>query len=74
MPGMAAVSIITGIKEPLYVERQGRELKCTWRTINSGLFGRPSGYLVEIVDDTNQRKYLKLLSNYSSQLEDEVKR
>ena len=64
--------IITGMKDPLYVNQQGRELKCTWRTINGGLFGRQSGYLVEIFDDTNQRKYMRLLSNYNAELEKEV--
>lgn len=65
-------SVITGIKEPLYVRQLDRELKCTWRTINGGILGGPSGYLVEIFDDTNQRKYMSLISNYNAQLEDEV--
>ena len=64
--------IITGMKDPLYVRQHGRELKCTWRTINGGLFGGASGYLVEIFDDTNQRKYMRLLSNYNAELEKEV--
>ena len=63
---------ITGSKEPLYVKEQGRDLKCTWRFINNGLFGRTSGYLVELFDDTNQQKYLSLISNYNAQLEGEV--
>ena len=64
--------IMTGNKEPLYIVRNGRDLKCTWRTINNGLFGGESGYLVEIFDDTTQQKYLSLLRHYNAQLEDEV--
>ncbi|MBP3609744.1 MAG: HD domain-containing protein [Lachnospiraceae bacterium] len=63
---------ITGIREPLYIKSKGRDLKCTWRPINNGLFGRKSGYLVELFDDTNQQKYLSLISNYNTQLEGEV--
>ena len=62
----------SGSKEPLYIVRQGRDLKCTWRTINSALFGKVSGYLVEIFDDTTQQKYLSLLRHYNAQLEGEV--
>ena len=65
-------SVITGIKEPLYIYQNERNLKCTWRTINNGLCGSLSGYLVEIFDDTNQQKYLQLLSGYNAQLEKEV--
>ena len=64
--------VITGIRDPLYVTTGGRDLKCTWRPINNGLFGKQSGYLVELFDDTNQRKYMSLISNYNAQLEGEV--
>lgn len=63
---------ITGVKDPLYVTTDGRDLKCTWRPINNGLFGGQSGYLVELFDDTNQRKYMSLISNYNARLEGEV--
>lgn len=66
-------SVLTGTKAPLYITHRGRELKCTWRALGNDFTGHPSGYLVEIFDDTNQRKYMRLLSNYSSQLEDEVR-
>ncbi len=65
-------SVITGSKDPLYIVQNGRNLKCTWRPINNGLFGKQSGYLVEIFDDTNQQKYLSLISDYNAQLEGEV--
>ena len=65
-------SVETGSKDPLYVSVNGRELKCTWRTIRNGLFGGKSGYLVELFDDTKQQRYMNLLTNYNSQLENEV--
>ncbi len=64
--------IITGSKEPLHIVQNGRNLKCTWRTLNNGLFGKESGYLVVIIDDTNQQKYLSLITDYNAQLEGEV--
>jgi len=66
-------SVLTGNKNPLYITHRERELKCTWRALGTDFLGHPAGYLVEIFDDTNQRKYMRLLSNYSSQLEDEVR-
>jgi len=65
-------SVETGEKEPIYISQMGRDLKCTWRTINNGLFGGTSGYLVEIFDDTVQQKYLRLMAKYNAELEDEV--
>lgn len=65
-------SVEAGTKDPLYVSVNGRELKCTWRTIRNGFFGGKSGYLVELFDDTKQQRYMNLLTNYNSQLEDEV--
>jgi len=65
-------SIATGEKEPLYITHRERDLKCTWRTINNGLFGVKSGYLIEIFDDTVQQRYLRLMAKSNAELEDEV--
>ena len=65
-------SVGTGEKEPLYISQMGRDLKCMWRTINNGVLGGPSGYLVEVFDDTAQQKYLRLISSYNAELEGEV--
>ena len=65
-------SIATGEKEPIYLTHMERDLKFTWRTINNGLFGHTSGYLVEIFDDTVQQRYLRLMARYNAELEDEV--
>ena len=65
-------SISTEKKDPLYITQMERDLKCTWRTINNGLFGRVSGYLVEVFDDTVQQQYLRLMAKYNAELEGEV--
>ena len=62
----------TGDREPLLVSHNGRELKCTLRSIRNGLFGSRSGYLVELFDDTKQQRYMNLLANYNTRLEKEV--
>lgn len=59
-------------KTPLYVSSEGRTLKCTWTTLYNGFFGGLSGYLVEVMDDTKQQKYMELLTNYNAKLENEV--
>ncbi len=65
-------SVETGDREPLLVSHNGRELKCTLRSIRNGLFGSRSGYLVELFDDTKQQRYMNLLANYNTRLENEV--
>ncbi|MBQ9764939.1 MAG: HD domain-containing protein [Lachnospiraceae bacterium] len=62
----------TGKSEHLYLEHGRQILKCSFKELNFGLFGRLSGYIVEVVDDTKQQKYMKLLANYNAQLEQEV--
>lgn len=57
---------------PYYVSHSGKEIKCNWKPIKNGIFGGISGYIVELFDDTKQRKYLNLLENYNMQLENEV--
>lgn len=65
-------SVESGSREPLLLSHNGRELRCTLRSIRNGLFGSRSGYLVELFDDTKQRKYMNLLANYNARLENEV--
>jgi len=65
-------SIITGNKDPLFIHVGDRDLKCMWRTVHNGLFGRHSGYIVEIEDDTQQQRYMQLISSYNEVLEKEV--
>ncbi len=48
------------------------ELKCSLRYLYYR--NRRSGYLLEITDDTQQQKYIRLINNYNDELETEVKR
>lgn len=55
-----------------YYTKGEQELKCYIRFIRRGLKNKKIGYIIEIVDDTEQRKYIKLLSNYNTELEKSV--
>lgn len=52
-----------------YYSGREQELRCYVRFIRHGRRNKKVGYLVEIEDDTEQRKYIKLLSNYNNELE-----
>ena len=55
------------------VEKDGRILKCVLKTIHRGEKKKIDGYVVELQDDTHQQTYLRLLDNYNSDLEKEVR-
>ena len=55
------------------VEKDGRILKCALKTIHRGEKKKIDGYVVEMQDDTQQQTYLRLLDNYNSDLEKEVR-
>ncbi|MBR3808389.1 MAG: HD domain-containing protein [Lachnospiraceae bacterium] len=55
------------------VEKEGRILKCALKTIHRGEKKKIDGYVVEMQDDTQQQTYLRLLDNYNSDLEKEVR-
>lgn len=55
-----------------YYSRDEQELRCYVRFIRHGRRNKKVGYLIEIEDDTEQRKYIKLLSNYNTELEKAV--
>lgn len=50
-----------------------RSIKCTVRKIHMGLRKKIIGYSVELEDNTKQEDYIKLINNYNSKLEEEVK-
>lgn len=63
------------VKESEYegmVEKDGRILKCTLKTIHRGSRKIKDGYMVEMQDDTQQQTYLRLLDNYNADLEKKV--
>ena len=55
------------------VEKDGRILKCTLKTIHRGSKKKKDGYVVEIQDDTQQQTYMRLLDNYNADLEKKVR-
>ena len=52
-----------------YYSKGEQELRCFVRFIRHGRKNKKIGYLVEIEDNTEQRRYIKLLSNYNNELE-----
>lgn len=64
-----------GLKDVVYeglVEKDERFLKCSLKTIHRGKRKIVDGYVVEIIDDTQQQTYMRLLDNYNADLEKEV--
>ena len=55
------------------LEKDGRILKCSLKTIHRGRRKIIDGYVVEIQDDTQQQTYMRLLDNYNADLEKEVR-
>lgn len=60
-------------KEDL-MEVNGRVLKCSLKVLHPGKSEKIDGYLIELIDDTQNQKYLRLLNNYNDDLEKEVRR
>ena len=56
------------------IERDGRFLKCAVKNLLYGRKNKKVGYLIELVDDTQQQKYMNLLNNYNTNLLEEVQR
>ena len=46
-----------------------KELKCSVSYIRHGRKNKKIGYLIEIIDETQQVEYIKLLNNYNTELE-----
>lgn len=55
------------------IEVGERILECSLKILHPGKSTKIDGYLIEIVDDTRQQKYLRLLNNYNEDLAREVK-
>ena len=55
--------------EPRYYEREGRILKCSARHFSYGLIHDYTGYLIEILDDTENQNHVKVLNKYNADLE-----
>ncbi len=49
-----------------------RSIKCTVRKIEKGIRKKTIGYSIELIDNTKQENYIKLLNNYNEELERQV--
>ena len=56
------------------IEIDDRVLACSLKILHPPKSKKIDGYLIEVVDDTKQQKYLRLLNHYNDDLEKEVKR
>ena len=59
-------------EEKCLIELNERVLRCTLKELHLGKRKKVSGYLIEVIDDTQNLKYLSLLNNYNEDLEKEV--
>ena len=50
----------------------GREIRCQWTPVRSTRLTTKDAHLVEFFDDTEQRQYLRLLTNYNDELKKQV--
>lgn len=48
-------------------------INCIVRKIHAGMRKKAIGYSVELIDNTKQENYIKLINNYNANLEEEVK-
>ena len=58
--------------EPRYYEREGRILKCSARHFTYGFLFDYTGYLIEILDDTENQNHVKVLNKYNEDLKEAV--
>lgn len=58
-----------GEDESYFYSGEEIELKCSVNYIRHGRGDKKIGYLVEIIDETQQVEYIKLLNNYNTELE-----
>lgn len=57
-----------------YIEKDGRNIKCSARPIYHGFFEKQVGFIIELLDNTEHHKYMELMNNYNTDLEAEVDR
>ena len=60
------------IMEPRYFERDGRILKCSARRYSYGHILEQEGYIIEILDDTENQQHVEILNKYNEDLKEAV--
>lgn len=58
--------------EPRYYEREERILKCSARHFAYGFVRIKQGYLIEILDDTENQQHMNVLNKYNADLKEAV--
>lgn len=58
--------------ESRYFERENRKLKCAARRFSYGFIRERDGYLIEILDDTENQKHVEILNKYNDDLKEAV--
>ncbi|MCR5734789.1 MAG: response regulator [Lachnospiraceae bacterium] len=53
------------------IEKDGRFYRCNLREIKKGN-KKLAGYIIELIDDTTQQEYIRLLNKYNSELKTEI--
>lgn len=61
-------------KSERLIETENRVLRCTMKKLYHGHFRKHIGFLIELVDETQQQKYLRLLNHYNQDLKAEVQK
>ena len=55
------------------IKKEDRVLKCSLKPLVYGKWNTKIGHIIEIIDDTQQQKYVELLNHYNADLENEVR-
>lgn len=61
-------------KSERLIENGNRVLRCTMKKLYHGRWKKKVGFLLELVDETQQQKYLRLLNHYNADLKAEVQK
>ncbi len=67
-----AEELDANIMEPRFYEREGRILKCSARYFSYGFIHEVEGYLIEILDDTENQQHVEVLNKYNADLKEAV--
>lgn len=61
-------------EEYYYISRNEQEIRCLVKPLYHGMRKRKVGYMLEMVDDTQRQKYIRLLNEHNEALEVEKKK
>ncbi len=67
-----AKELDSGNMTPRYYYREDRVLKCTAQKYTYGYILKREGYLIEVLDDTEQQQHIEVLNKYNDDLKEAV--